>query len=438
MEKDLLSLFLVNKSVSTDTRNLPAGTLFFALKGEKFDGNQYAAQALDKGAAFAIIDNPAYFLPDDKRYILVADSLRALQSLGREYRRTLSIPVLGITGSNGKTTTKEIIASVLKTEKKVSATKGNLNNHIGVPLTLLSIPEGTEIAIVEMGANQPDDIRELAEIAEPTHGIITNIGKAHLERLKGIEGVKKVKGQLFDFIRNHDGVVFVNNSDANVVDVAKGINHTITFGTENADFTYWIERQSLYEMTVTVKSIFWEKEESFEARITGDYNAHNIVAAIAIGHYFGISPENLKKGIYDYIPVNHRSQIIEKPDFTIWMDAYNANPSSMKAAIRNIFETNSGKKIALILGDMFEMGEESEKEHTDLGRFVRTYSPVITLWVGKELIYAYNKDFSGEIHFNGYEDLPQDIHSLLRDTGAEIVLIKGSRGMALERLLDRI
>ncbi len=438
MGKDLLSIFLVQKSVSTDTRNLPAGTIFFALRGEKFDGNQYAGQALEKGAAFAVIDNPEYFKPEDKRYILVQDSLAALQNLGREFRRTLSIPILGITGSNGKTTTKELIASVLKTEKKISATKGNLNNHIGVPLTLLSIPEDSEIAIIEMGANQPDDIKELAEIAEPTLGIITNIGKAHLEKLKGIEGVKKVKGQLFDFIRNNNGVAFVNVSDANVADVAKGIEKKITFGIENADFTYWIDRQSLYDMTIKVNSVFWENEETFEARITGDYNAHNIVAAIAIGHYFGISLEGIKKGIYDYVPINHRSQIIEKAPFTIWMDAYNANPSSMKAAIRNIFETNEGKKIALILGDMFEMGDESEKEHAELGRFIRTFSPAMTLWIGKELHHAYDETQAEEKYFERFENLPTDIHLLLKESGIEIVLIKGSRGMALERILDRI
>ena len=434
----LLFLFLKQGSVSTDSRSLAEGAIFFGLRGEHFDGNVYAEGALENGAAYVVIDDVRYHKPGDSRYILTENSLRALQDLGRDYRRMLAIPVLGITGSNGKTTTKELIASVLKTERRVFATKGNLNNHIGVPLSLLAIPQDAEIAIIEMGANQPDDIKELAEIAEPTHGLITNIGKAHLERLKGIEGVKKVKGQLFDFIRNHGGTVFINLADANVIDVANGIEKRITYGADNADFVYTIRRQTLEEMMVVVSSRFWEGEAVFPARLTGEYNAHNIVAAIAVGQYFGISLAKIQEGIYAYLPVNHRSQIIQKPHFTIWMDAYNANPSSMKAAIQHIFDTNKGKKIALMLGDMFELGAESEKEHKALGDFVRTFSPALTVWVGTELHFAFDKSNANEAYFEKFEDLPLDIHGVLMAVSAEVVLIKGSRGMALERVLERI
>ncbi len=436
MLPNLLALFQQQKAVSTDSRSIPNGAIFFALKGEKFDGNQYAAQALDKGAAYVVVDNPSCVKQGDPRYILTDNTLNTLQGLGKAYRRTLNIPVLGITGSNGKTTTKELIASVLKTEKRISATRGNLNNHIGVPLTLLSIPKDTEMAIVEMGANQPDDIKELVEIAEPTHGLITNIGKAHLERLKGIEGVKKVKGQLFDFIREHNGFAFINGADTNVVSVAEGITQCVVYDKAKAGFSYIILKQSLTEMQLLVSSVFWEKPEIFKAQLTGEYNAQNIVAAIAVGHVFGISVGNIKKGIYDYVPMNHRSQIIHKGNLILWMDAYNANPASMKAAIRNIFLSNPDKKIALILGDMFELGEESEKEHIEIGQFVKEFSPVLTLWVGREMRYA-AAQFGTEAHYyESYELLPPALDKTLQV--AEIVLIKGSRGMALERLLDRL
>lgn len=433
----LLSLFLQYPKVCTDTRKIAENDLYFALKGDNFDGNAYAAQALTKGAAFVIVDNPTFFVENDNRYLLVNNTLTALQTLARDFRRTFDIPFLGITGSNGKTTSKELIASVLRTEKQIYATQGNLNNHIGVPLTLLSVPKTTEIAVIEMGANQPDDIKELCEIAEPTEGLITNIGKAHLEKLINLKGVQTVKGQLFEAVALKEGTIFVNETDPLVVEIKGKVKKNITFGTKDSDFGMNILYHSAEGMKIEITCNHWQKPEIFDTQLSGAYNVLNILAAVAIGDYFGISIAGIKKGIYDYVPTNHRSQWVEKGGLRIFIDAYNANPSSMKAAITNIFEENPDKKIGLLVGDMFELGAESQQEHEHLGKHIAKYLPACVALFGKEMTFAHKElpQFTC-FHAEKVTDSKEKVLELLQNAGVEVLFIKGSRGMALEKVLD--
>lgn len=435
----LLPLFLKHPSISKDTRTVRTGDLYFALRGGNFDGNAFAADALAKGAAYAIVDSPDFHQPEDSRYILVPDALLALQQLATEYRRRFSIPVIGITGSNGKTTSKELVSAVLRTHFRTHATQGNLNNHIGVPLTLLSMPDETEVAVIEMGANKPGDIEELVDIAEPTAGLITNIGKAHLEQLGGIEGVRHTKAALFRFVRAQGGKVFVNAGDANVVAEAEGIAQH-TFGEVNADVTYRVISSSLAEMTLEVRHKAWAAPEIFVSHLTGAYNCLNIIAAVAVGVAFGVPVEKIKQGIASYQPTNQRSQLMERDGVRIWMDAYNANPSSMRASIEGVFdllknERNVGSRVVLVLGDMFELGEHAEAEHRDLGAFVRDLQPDLTVCVGPLMRLA-------------YEQLPENSRLWYENAaaakphwrewiqGASLVLLKGSRGIALEQILS--
>ena len=430
----LLTLFRQYPSINTDTRKTQPGDLFFGLRGDRFDGNKFAAQALEKGAVRAIIDNPEYFEEGDARFILVKNSLKTLQELALAWRRTFTIPFLAITGTNGKTTSKEIIYSVLSTEKKAYATQGNFNNHIGVPLTLLSLPDDREIAIIEMGANQPGDIKELSEIAEPTHGMITNIGRAHLERFLSIDGVQKTKGELFDFLRERQGTIFLNETDPRVRKVATGIDSVITFGETVSDFWFEIQSHQLDTMTVKINSKKWENPLIVHAQITGTHNAMNILSAAAIGDYFGITKDGIKSGIENYIPTNNRSQIIQREGYKIWMDAYNANPSSMEASIKNIFETTSGK-VALILGDMFELGKDEVKHHRELGDFIRQYKPYRLIGIGPLMKEMADLHSQAE-WFNSVDEALAEVPQLIE--GADLIMLKASRGMALEKLLERI
>ena len=432
---DLLALFRQSLSINTDTRKVQPGDLFLGLRGDRFDGNKFAKQALDKGAAKAIIDNKEYWVEGDDRYILVEDSLKTLQDLAQAWRRTFDIPFLAITGTNGKTTSKELIYAVLSTEKKAYSTQGNFNNHIGVPLTLLGIPKESELAIIEMGANQPGDIKELAEIAEPTHGIITNIGYAHLERFLSIDGVQKTKGELFDFLRQNQSPIFLNETDARVRKVAQGIDSVITYGEKVSDFWFEITEQALDTMKLLIHSKKWDQPLEIDAGITGAHNAMNILAAAAIGDYFGISSAGIKSGIESYIPSNNRSQIIKRDDYTIWMDAYNANPSSMQAAINNIMNMASGK-VVLILGDMFELGENEIKLHQELGHFINEHKPHQVIGIGPLMKHAIEQISSSSEWYESVDDGFNDIQKLT--SGTDLIMIKGSRGMALERLLERI
>ena len=433
--KDLIDLFHRCHSVSTDTRKVQAGDLFFALQGERFDGNKFAAQALEKGARAVVIDNPKYLVDGDERYILVPNSLRSLQDLSRARRREFAIPFLGITGSNGKTTTKELIYSVLHTEKKVFATQGNYNNHIGVPLTLLALPDDLDIAVIEMGANQPGDIAELAEIAEPTHGLITNVGRAHLERLGSLDGVRQTKGALFDFVMAHEGHIFLNFADEHVSRAGQGATSVTSYGTREADWFLELKKNALDGMEIEIHARHWGQPLTVHSQISGPYNATNILVAAMVGDYFGVSQAGIQQGIASYSPSNNRSQVVRKGDLLVWLDAYNANPSSMRAAINHVFATQP-EKVVLVLGDMLEMGEEEWQIHAELGQFINQFRPWLTIGIGPRMKAMCEALPQPTRWFEKTDEAASKIADLVQ--GAKILLIKGSRGMALERLLERI
>ncbi len=419
----LYDYFLTCRGVSTDTRQITQDCLFVALKGDKFDGNAYAKDALEKGAKYAIVDNPAVAV--DNRYLLVKDSLEALQQLAHHHRSLLSIPIVGLTGSNGKTTTKELIATVLAKKYKTYATKGNFNNHIGVPLTLLAIDSSYEIAVVEMGANHQKEIALLSSIAAPTHGLITNIGKAHLEGFGGIEGVRKGKGELYDWLAKSGGTVFVNASNTTLTEMAQ----ERTFKT---CIKYLLDEDAPQMIEDAPLVVFKDTQGTIiQTHLTGKYNFENIAAALAIGSYFGISSQDANQAVADYNPTNNRSQIVQKGSNTIIMDAYNANPSSMAAAIENFGKLKAQRKV-VILGDMLELGEESPEEHLALGKLIAQQKFDLVILAGKLMqdalpalpkAYYFPDKFS--LH-NWIVDHPQqDTH----------VLIKGSRGMGLETVV---
>ncbi|MFN8346414.1 MAG: UDP-N-acetylmuramoyl-tripeptide--D-alanyl-D-alanine ligase [Spirosomataceae bacterium] len=419
----LYECFLACKGVSTDTRQITEGCLFVALRGDKFDGNQYAKDALAKGAKYALVDSPEVAVDD--RYLLTEDSLKTLQQLAHYHRKQLTIPVVGLTGSNGKTTTKELIAGVLSKKYNTYATKGNLNNHIGVPLTLLAIDRSYEIAVVEMGANHQKEIEMLCRIAEPTHGMITNIGKAHLEGFGGIEGVRKGKGELFDWLAASGGTVFVNGSNDTLRDMAneRTFKETISY----------LTGKHAPEMLEDSPLIIYRNASgaSVQTHLTGKYNFENIAAALAIGAYFGVSEQEADEAVSTYNPTNNRSQIIQKGTNTVIMDAYNANPSSMAAAIENFGKLKATHKM-VILGDMLELGDESPEEHLALGKLVAQQQFDTVILAGKLMqdalpalpkAYYFPDKFS--LH-NWLVDHPrQNTH----------VLIKGSRGMGLETVV---
>lgn len=413
------------EGVSTDTRNLPEGCLFFALKGPNFDANAFAADALEKGAKYAVISDPE--AKKDDRYLLVDDTLQALQLVANHHRHQLKIPVIGITGSNGKTTTKELISIVLQQKYKTWATKGNLNNHIGVPLTLLNAPKDTEMMVVEMGANKLKDIHDLCEIAEPTHGLITNIGKAHLEGFIDFNGVIRTKTELYQFLLNHKGTVFINSRNELLAN----------WGSKFEDPKYYPEKGDFYhcelinaEPFVQLKA---ENRQKIQTRLMGIYNYENIAAALCIGKFFEVEAKKANKAISDYAPANNRSQIIEHENGNfIILDAYNANPSSMKAAIENFAALNRPKKV-LILGDMLELGEESVHEHHELGRLIARYDFDKILLCGISIIEVMDNN-SEAVHFENRLMLSNYLKSKkYKDT---TFLIKGSRSMGLEEVVN--
>lgn len=426
---DLYKKFKECSGVSTDTRKIDENVLFVALKGPNFDANSFAEQALERGASYAVVDNPEYVTND--RILLVADGLKALQDLANEHRKHLNIPFIGLTGSNGKTTTKELINCVLSTKFKTYATIGNLNNHIGVPLTVLAMDDSIEIAIVEMGANKQGDIKELVEIAEPTHGFITNIGKAHLEGFGGVEGVIIGKGELYDWLGNNNGTVFVNVASVPTLAMATGRNFKELI-------TYSAEKDEQYPSVATLLQetpmVTFEAEgNTYQSHLTGKYNFFNMCAAIRIGQYFGIDTAVACQAVADYVATNNRSQFIEKGTNQVLMDAYNANPSSMAAAITNFNNLEAPKKM-VILGDMFELGEEAASEHEALGNLLATCDIDYILLVGKLMESAVAVLPVMQVHYfpdkfglhNWLQDNP------LRDTH---ILVKGSRGMGLESVL---
>ncbi|WP_266368107.1 UDP-N-acetylmuramoyl-tripeptide--D-alanyl-D-alanine ligase [Tellurirhabdus rosea] len=420
-------------SVSTDTRKITPECLFVALKGDKFDGNKFARQALEQGARYALVDDPE--VATDDRFLLVDDGLTALQELARHHRQTLTIPVIGLTGSNGKTTTKELLAAVLSRKYRTYATFGNLNNHIGVPLTLLAIrndgPEAPyEIAVVEMGANHQGEIRLLSSIAQPTHGLITNVGKAHLEGFGGEAGVRKGKGELYDWLAHQHGTVFVHGTNVTLQEMhlERQFHEVIHYLGPNAFFHATL----VQEAPVIVYRD--EAGQEVNTNLTGHYNFDNIAAALCVGKYFGVPAEEANAAIAAYNPTNNRSQIIQKGTNTILMDAYNANPSSMAAAIENFTKLAARRKV-VILGDMYELGDESPVEHAALGERVAQGGFDTVILAGKDMQYAL-----AALPKAYYFPDKFSLHNWIMDnpfTDAHI-LIKGSRGMGLETVVQFI
>lgn len=415
-------LFLKYPKISTNTRAIENDAIFFALKGKNFNANKFAEEAIQKGASYAVIDDVTY--KKDHRFILVEDVLQTLQELASFHRKYLNIPILSLTGSNGKTTTKELINEVLLKKFKTVATKGNLNNHIGVPLTLLSMDSTTEFGIVELGANHPKEIEFLVNLVQPDYGVITNFGRAHLEGFGNFEGVVKTKTELYDYLKNKDKLAFVNANDTLQLEHSKGIKR-VTFGTENSDIPIHFLSASPF-----VSVLF--KETEIHSQMIGTYNFNNIASAIAIGDYFDIPVADIKHVIENYTPANNRSQVIKSNSNTIILDAYNANPSSMMAALENLMQLPNKNKV-VFLGDMFELGSYAAHEHEKIVRFLSDSDIDKIYLLGNNF---YNTKLSSDkiIKFKDFDSLKNK--QVVNDIKDAFILIKGSRGMQLERVLE--
>ena len=423
--ENLYEIYLKYPSVQTDTRKLKAGDLFFGLKGPSFNGNAFARQAIESGAAFAVIDDPSCQIPD--KTILVDDVLTALQQLARHHRMQFSIPFIAITGSNGKTTTKELIHAVLSKKYKTYTTEGNLNNHIGVPLTILKIRKDAEMAIIEMGANHLKEIASYCTIAMPTHGLITNCGKAHLEGFGGEEGVRKGKGELFDYLRIAKGTAWVMWDYEYLREMSKGIPEIYTYGTKDAAIEGNVSVADPYLEVKFVKGY----EGIIKTSLVGGYNLPNVLAAVAAGIYFSVPGQLVKEAIEAYQPTNSRSQLLQKGKSSVILDAYNANPTSMKAAIDN-FAGSAAKNKILVLGSMAELGESSVAEHENIIREIAKHTWRYVLLVGnnfKLVSHPYQQFESAE-----------EAGKWLKEQHVEnaSILIKGSRSMQMEKVLDYI
>lgn len=427
MEIDrLYQQFRQYPTVTTDTRNIPVNSIFFALKGERFNGNAFAEDALSKGAAYAVIDQPEYATSD--RMILVDDVLHCLQQLANYHRRQLKLPILAITGTNGKTTTKELISAVLAKRYKVHFTQGNLNNHIGVPLTLLAMTPETEIGIVEMGANHPGEIKLLCEIADPDYGMVTNMGKAHLEGFGSFEGVIKTKSEMYDYLRGKKAKCFINADNPLLLKQA-GHLEQITYGkTEGCFLTGELATTEYY---LVVRALFPKGWLYLKSKLIGDYNFENLLAAACIGKYFDVDPLQIQKALDEYTPSNNRSQLIRSPKNTVIMDAYNANPTSMMMALNNFVSIDNDQK-CLILGDMLELGEVSEAEHQKIVDYIQSNNFSEVMLVGpcfkKTIATHEKKKFDNvELLFDHLQTYPLE---------NKLILVKGSRGIRLEKILE--
>ena len=420
---DLYDIYLQYPSVQTDTRKLKPGDIYFALKGPSYNGNQFARQALDAGAAYAVVDEAVNF--SDERLIATEDVLQTLQQLAKYHREQFEIPFIAITGSNGKTTTKELVHEVLSSTFTTYTTKGNLNNHIGIPLTILSVGMDADMAVIEMGANHQKEIESYCVYTNPTHGIITNCGKAHLEGFGGIEGVRKGKGELYDHIRANDGTLFLMKDYDYLVEMSKGISNIITYGTTGAMITGITD--SSKEM-LEVRMLSGTGIKKIQTQLVGEYNLPNVLVAVAVGKYFNVPDEKIKAALENYSPSNSRSQLVEIDGNKIILDAYNANPTSMKAAIENIAKMNGDK--VLMLGGMMEMGEESLKEHQALIDLINMYEWKEVVLVGGDFIKVNNPFTTFATSTEAGKWLKE------KHFTNTTILVKGSRSMQMEKVLE--
>ncbi len=423
---ELYALYTKHPSIITDSRKANSNSIFFALKGDNFDGNQFAQQALESGCDYAVVDNPNVVSGD--RYLLTNDVLSTLQQLAKKHRKTVNIPVIAITGSNGKTTTKELIKSVLSTRYVVHATSGNLNNHIGVPLTLLSMPTSTEIAIIEMGASHPGEIEELCQIALPSHGLITNIGKAHIEGFGSLDGVMRAKKELYDFLDEHKGTIFYKENNQMLQGMLSGNKaRLIGFGKASCRGTV-IPSSSYLLVDIHIDG------QSFlvQTHLAGTYNLENLLAAACVGTYFKIAPSWIAAALSKYEPQNNRSQILETKNNQLLLDLYNANPSSMNESLQNLFALNHPSKM-VILGDMFELGDSSSQEHRAVINALSKHPEVNAILVGEQF-YKEKPENSRIIFFPTVAKLKKWLSQ--NPLSGYFILIKGSRKMQLEQIPD--
>ena len=421
---DLYDLFIHNPQITTDSRNCPKGSIFFALKGDKFDGNQYAGKALASGCVYAVIDNPDYYIGE--RTILVDNVLKTLQQLAHHHRKVLGLPIIGITGTNGKTTTKELLAAVLSTKFNLLYTEGNFNNHIGVPLTLLRLTHDHEMAVIEMGASHPGDIKELVDIVHPNYGIITNVGRAHLEGFGSFEGVIRTKGELYDYIRRSKGKIFIKKENEYLQSIAKGIEQ-ITYGNGDDAFAYG------QVVSCDPFLVFnWKQQgklHTVETHMIGSYNLDNVLAAVAVGRFFKIPAERISRAIAAYEPTNNRSQFKKTENNELIIDAYNANPSSMKVALDN-FITMPVQPKAIILGDMRELGPTSDELHAEVVEQIKK-GQFDKVFLCGEHFSKVGKEFSP---FATTEAMVEELRK--QPLKGYHILIKGSHSMGLEKLAD--
>lgn len=427
--KELYEILKKHNNVSTDSRNIEANSIFFALKGDNFNGNEYALDAINKGASYAVIDERKY--KTDERILLVEDVLDSLQQLASYHRDQFTFPVIGITGTNGKTTTKELISAALIVKFKTFATKGNLNNHIGVPLTLLSIPLDAEIAIIEMGANHIGEIENLCKIAKPNFGLITNIGKAHIEGFGSYDGVKKAKSELFHFINATNGKLFVNAIDPLLMELSENIQR-ITYGNENNSKIYGKAESSLDQNYLKVHAQIQNERIEINTKLTGSYNLPNILAAACVANHFRVETNLIKAAIENYTPSNNRSQIKETERNTLILDAYNANPESMRMAIDNFLTLKTSKNKFAILGDMLELGHISNDEHKNIIEKLQTSGFENVIYIGKEFF-----NLSKKCNIKAFVKV-DDAISYIKSTELKdsLILIKGSRGIRLEKTIE--
>ena len=421
---DLYDLFIHNPQITTDSRNCPKGSIFFALKGDKFDGNQYAGKALASGCVYAVIDNPDYYIGE--RTILVDNVLKTLQQLAHHHRKVLGLPIIGITGTNGKTTTKELLAAVLSTKFNLLYTEGNFNNHIGVHLTLLRLTHDHELAVIEMGASHPGDIKELVDIVHPNYGIITNVGRAHLEGFGSFEGVIRTKGELYDYIRRSKGKIFIKKENEYLQSIAKGIEQ-ITYG--NGDDAFASGQVVSCDPFLVFNWKQQGKLHTVETHMIGSYNLDNVLAAVAVGRFFKIPAERISRAIAAYEPTNNRSQFKKTDNNELIIDAYNANPSSMKVALDNFINMPVQPK-AIILGDMRELGPTSDELHAEVVEQIKK-GQFDKVFLCGEHFSKVGKEFSP---FATTEAMVEELRK--QPLKGYHILIKGSHSMGLEKLAD--